>query len=48
MSDELLKQIIFDCAMELIYEQENLPKEVIGNRLLDAIRRHDDQKGESK
>ena len=41
MNNELLKQVVFDCAMELIYEQEELSNEEIGRRLLRAIAKND-------
>jgi hypothetical protein len=42
MSDGVLKQIVFDCAAELLHESEGLTKEQIANRLLNAIKRHDE------
>lgn len=45
MSDSLLKQLVFDSAMELLYGQEGLTNEQIANRLLDVIQRHDEGGG---
>lgn len=43
MSDSLMKQLVFDCAMELLYGQEVLSNEEIGNKLLNIIQMHDKQ-----
>ena len=36
--NELAKQMIFDCAMELEYHYENLPHDLLCAKLLDAIK----------
>lgn len=41
MTDSLMKQLVFDCAMELLYGQEELSNEEIGAKLLTIISSHD-------
>jgi len=41
MTCEVAKQIIFECAVELIHGSENTSKEDIANKLLDVLRRLD-------
>lgn len=41
MSDGVMKQLVFDCAAELLHGQSNLSNEEIGNQLLKAIELHD-------
>lgn len=42
MNESLMKQLIFDCAVELLHEQEGLSNEQIGERLLGIIKAHDE------
>ena len=39
--DEVAKQMIFDCAMELEYHYENLPHDLLSTKLLDALKMMD-------
>lgn len=41
MTDSTFKQLVFDCAMELLYGQEDLTNEQIGIKLLEYINLHD-------
>ena len=41
MTTELLKQAVFECAVELLHHSEDLTDEQIANKLLGAIREHD-------
>jgi hypothetical protein len=36
-NNELAKQILFDCAMELLYHTEKIPDEVLATKMLDAL-----------
>jgi len=36
--NEVAKQMIFDCAMELEYHYENLPHDLLSAKLLDALK----------
>lgn len=36
-NNELAKQILFDCAMELLYRTENIPSEILATKMLDAL-----------
>ena len=36
--NEVAKQMIFDCAMELEYHYENLPHDLLCAKLLDVIK----------
>lgn len=38
----LAKQLIFDCAMELIYHTDQIRDEDVGNRLLEIINAMDE------
>lgn len=42
MSDSIMKQLIFDCAVELLHGTEGLTNEQIGNKLLAIIKTHDE------
>lgn len=35
--DSVAKQQIFDCAMELEYRYENMPDDVLANKLMNAL-----------
>ena len=35
--DSVAKQWIFDCAMELEYRYENIPDDVLSNKLMNAL-----------
>ena len=35
--DALAKQLIFDCVMELFYQTEGIPNDVLANKLMDAL-----------
>ena len=35
--DALAKQLIFDCAMELLYKTEDIPNDVLANKLMNAL-----------
>lgn len=39
--DEVAKQMIFDCAMELEYHYGNLPHDLLSTKLLDALKMMD-------
>lgn len=39
---ELHKQLIFDCAMELIYHTERMTDEDVGNKLMDILKAMDE------
>lgn len=41
MTTELLKQIVFECAEELLHHSESLTDEQIANKLVGAIHAHD-------
>jgi hypothetical protein len=43
MSDGVLKQLVFDCAVELLHSNEGLTNDEIGNKLLRIIKLHDEQ-----
>ena len=40
IDDGRFKQIVFDCAVDLSHENGELSKKMIGEKLLDALRRH--------
>lgn len=37
LRDSVAKQMIFDCAMELEYRYENIPDNVLANKLMNAL-----------
>ena len=41
MTTGLLKQVVFECAVELLHHSEGLTDEQIANKLIDAILEHD-------
>lgn len=43
MTKEVAKQLIFDCAMELLYEQEGLSRITMAGKLLNALDALDDK-----
>jgi hypothetical protein len=42
LSDSILKQLVFDCAMELLHGSEGLTNEEVGGKLLRMIKLHDE------
>ena len=48
MNTGTMKQMIFDCAMELMYEQESYTKEMVADKLLYILREHDNFEKESR
>ena len=42
MNSDLMKQLVFDCAMHLLYEEETYTREDVAEKLLHIIGRHDD------
>ena len=37
LRESVAKQLIFDCAMELLYKTENIPNDVLANKLMNAL-----------
>lgn len=37
LRESLAKQLIFDCAMELLYKTEDIPNDVLANKLMNAL-----------
>ena len=48
MTKELFKQLMFDCAMELFYHQENMSDKEIGEKILYYINLDDKEKEKNK
>lgn len=48
MNEEVIKQIIFDCVMELYYEHEDMSKKDIGDKLMYVLRKMDENEDKSK
>lgn len=48
MNSDVMKQLLFDCAMHLLYEQDTYTREDVAENILYIINKHDEYEKETR